>query len=909
MSTKLWFPPNGSAHQRAADADVTARFGPQLAALENTAVDDIDGDAGAVDGAADWADFAAGARRAVARILVLDQVSRHVHRHHPRRGDADGGDPVGANDVRALALAHTLLGTGAEAGDTAAGDIAPGYADRARALHLALSVPEHVFALMPLRHARPPTAARLRAVVSAVDARLAHEDACKHLLLRFRRATVSRLTDAEMRGGGRAGGGDAGAAGGEHADEDLLEHMPAPPGPGHDAAAAAKARARHAVHKTVAAFIRTRAQAWRAARRAQATEATDAAGDVGSGGPLVLAVSLSGGVDSMVLARILVDLRDSPSFLASCGIGGGGGGGGGGGSPSSFAVEVAAVHIDYANRAESGAEAAFVARWCAQYGIDLTTRVVSEVKRGVTKRDEYEKRSRAIRYGTYAAVLASHAGGRCPAVLFGHHQGDVQENVVSNAMRGASLLDLSGMADASVVNGVRVWRPLLAHGKDAIFAYAHAHGVPYFKDTTPDWSTRGKLRNKLLPLLAELYGDGFARNLSQLARASRQVGEVVEASLLGPFMRDGVTRARSGFCARVDCAPWRAQPPFFWKEALMRVCHAMGWSAVRDQSVAQLLLKLRPERDAARRRRKGNQPRAHGALDGWLALHPRARCLLHGGELYIFAGCAFPDARGPVCGFLEGANTGVPRAVAAAPAAEAAAPPAAPPAAPTTAREGSKKGGKKGKNKAKRLKAEQQKAERVARRRAVLRVAPGRAYAFGPWRVTLVPIPRLDVASRADGGRAKDGGAAYTPWLWGWRLGLTRNEDESRAELAQRRLRQVATGSFSYVLPARIAADEGTRALQLVVGHHCPPSFPADLCGDEGEQVDAPLRGLETKLRAALPLVYAAVSKEAAAWAAAAPEAAAVDGGGGASAEEDDGGWDAVRVEYEFTQPGTGPPP
>jgi hypothetical protein len=35
-----------------------------------------------------------------------------------------------------------------------------------------------------------------------------------------------------------------------------------------------------------------------------------------------------------------------------------------------------------------------------------------------------------------------------------------------------------------------------------IFGFAHKYGIPYFKDTTPKWSTRGKLRNQLLPLLA-----------------------------------------------------------------------------------------------------------------------------------------------------------------------------------------------------------------------------------------------------------------------------------------------------------------------------------------------------------------------------------------------------------------------
>ena len=79
------------------------------------------------------------------------------------------------------------------------------------------------------------------------------------------------------------------------------------------------------------------------------------------------------------------------------------------------------------------------------------------------------------------------------------------------------------------------------------------------------------------------------------------------------------------------------------------------------------------------------------------------------------------------------------------------------------------------------------------------------------------------------------------------------------------------------------------------MGHHCPPSLPADdAFGPDGcacpvrfteaepalsvVELDGPLRGLETKLRAALPLVYPAVSKEVAGWAADAPEAEPVDG-------------------------------
>jgi hypothetical protein len=86
---------------------------------------------------------------------------------------------------------------------------------------------------------------------------------------------------------------------------------------------------------------------------------------------------------------------------------------------------------------------------------------------------------------------------------------------------------------------------MLPHTKEDVFDFAHAYGVPYFKgtlilyshcthtvltlyshcthplfkDSTPEWSTRGKLRNRLMPLLAEMYGVGFVQVCSAMYSA------------------------------------------------------------------------------------------------------------------------------------------------------------------------------------------------------------------------------------------------------------------------------------------------------------------------------------------------------------------------------------------------------
>ncbi|TYZ62244.1 hypothetical protein PybrP1_011585 [[Pythium] brassicae (nom. inval.)] len=494
-----WFPPPNSVRQRSADADVANRFASLLTRAENGELDH----------------WSTQREALVALIVLLDQLSRHVH-----RGD---DAQVRRNDARALPLAQTLL---------------------ARGWDVALPAPQLVFALMPLRHS--PTPARLHAVLAAVEAcegrRRAHDD----LLEKFRRTTQNRLlhlpssTDGDGDSNQAADtGDDAQALGEDDADAAILERE--------FVATDERALPAHRLYKAMHAYL-TQMQASRYA---------------------YMAVSLSGGVDSMVVAYLLHKLR---------GLHGGFG--------------VVAVHLDYANRAESGAECDYVRRWCARFGIAFHARRIDEVARASSKRDDYERVSRDIRYATYAAVLAQYGA---PGMCVGHHRGDVQENVISNLMKGLSLLSLSGMTASSVVNGVRVWRPLLAFDKAAIFDFAHAFGVPYFKDTTPAWSTRGKLRRQLLPLLAELYGDGFLGHLSTLGAESTQCGELVERAVLAPILASvGATEVAVWF----DCARLAGEPFFVWKEVLRAVCHAkLGNSMVREKPIRELMTKLARRRD------------------------------------------------------------------------------------------------------------------------------------------------------------------------------------------------------------------------------------------------------------------------------------------------------------------------
>jgi tRNA(Ile)-lysidine synthetase-like protein len=399
--------------------------------------------------------------------------------------------------------------------------------------HVDLPIPQYIFVLMPLRHT--PTATRLHELLASIDQRTQLQLHHEELLAKFRKTTQNRLAHLRMDVDDRHNSSSS------NSDDDILERalvetdesdMPT-----------------HRLYKAMHQYLVQK----------HARQYTH------------MAVSLSGGVDSMVIAYLLHKLR-----------------------PLHGDFQVVAVHLDYGNRTESALESDYVRRWCDRFGMTFHVRRIDEVKRASTKRDEYERVSREIRYATYAAVLSQYGA---PGMCFGHHRGDVQENVISNMMKGLSLLNLNGMSEASVVNGVSIWRPLLMFDKDAIFEFAHRYGVPYFKDTTPQWSTRGKLRSKLVPLLQDMYGDGFLQNLSNLGAESTQCGALIDQNILAPIL-DSVRVSEVGVW--LDCSLLATQPFFVWKEVLRSICHTyMGNAMVREKPIRELIAKLARHRGEA----------------------------------------------------------------------------------------------------------------------------------------------------------------------------------------------------------------------------------------------------------------------------------------------------------------------
>lgn len=254
-------------------------------------------------------------------------------------------------------------------------------------------------------------------------------------------------------------------------------------------------------------------------------------------------VSLSGGVDSMVLITILKLLG----------------------------YEVIGIHINYNNRNETGKEQEFLQNWCDHNNIKLYFREITEIKRATSKRLDYEIESKQIRFDFYKEVMEDE---NVNCILLAHHKDDIVENIFANVCRGRFILNLAVIRDTTVIEDVTIMRPLLSNYKSSIYKFAEEYQVPYFKDTTPDWSVRGKYRNNIAPLLENTFSPAVKENLLGLSRQSFEWNGLIMEKIIEPFMNT-INFTDNG-CKFILLDEYLNNPLCFWRIIFMKIFYKYG---------------------------------------------------------------------------------------------------------------------------------------------------------------------------------------------------------------------------------------------------------------------------------------------------------------------------------------------
>ncbi len=200
-------------------------------------------------------------------------------------------------------------------------------------------------------------------------------------------------------------------------------------------------------------------------------------------------VGVSGGVDSMVLLDVLLEL----------------------GHPCHVA------HVDHGLRgSESDDDLAFVRDRCNEHGIPFRSERVDVQGLSSGTGISVQMAARQLRREWFMQLVREGPG----IIALAHHQDDAVETMLVNLLRGSGS---RGRAGISPRNGP-VIRPLLAVGREDIVRYAEKYGVPYREDasnTDPKY-LRNRVRHELIPFM-EALRPGASRVLRRDVQFHREL--------------------------------------------------------------------------------------------------------------------------------------------------------------------------------------------------------------------------------------------------------------------------------------------------------------------------------------------------------------------------------------------------
>jgi tRNA(Ile)-lysidine synthetase-like protein len=278
-------------------------------------------------------------------------------------------------------------------------------------------------------------------------------------------------------------------------------------------------------------------------------------------------ISLSGGLDSMVLMDIL----------------------------HNRGKQIIAIHINYNNRPETKLEEDFLRTYCQERNIQFICHSF-DVTRGSIKRSEYETMTKKIKFDLYKKILFEN---NLTSILLAHHKDDIIENIFTNFCRGDNFLNLSVIKESNTIMGVNIVRPLIEYYKQDIYDYAHFYKVPYFLDTTPDWSVRGKFRNIILKQLFNTFA-GLKTNLLSIAKESDEWGSLIQEKFINKYIENisfGINQIIMPIIIENgNKEDYSEYPMCFWSEIMAKVFHRYEMSAPSRKSLEIFINALRTDR-------------------------------------------------------------------------------------------------------------------------------------------------------------------------------------------------------------------------------------------------------------------------------------------------------------------------
>jgi len=275
-----------------------------------------------------------------------------------------------------------------------------------------------------------------------------------------------------------------------------------------------------------------------------------------------LALGLSGGVDSVALLSILLELAPA------------------------LKVSLRAVHVNHGISPNAARWAEFCTGLCAKSGIALQLETVDI---GPYRNLGLEGAARRARYEVFARIDADF-------IVLAQHRDDQAETLLLRLLRGAGARGLAAMSPLKSLAGARarLLRPLLGVSRAEIENHARLRGLEWVEDESNADTIRRRnfLRHQVFPLLERQFPAARAT----IARAAAHLAEARE--LLDEMARTDFERCSGP--GGVDARDLLRLGDARAKNLLRYWCETRGIEPLSAARIGELLRQLRESRAEAR---------------------------------------------------------------------------------------------------------------------------------------------------------------------------------------------------------------------------------------------------------------------------------------------------------------------
>jgi len=299
-----------------------------------------------------------------------------------------------------------------------------------------------------------------------------------------------------------------------------------------------------------------------------------------------VAAAVSGGADSVVLLRIMLDLRNELGFVLSV------------------------VHFNHKIRAEADDDERFVQALANQHQLNFHRAEADVPAYARQHKISLETAARKLRYDFFRTLL----GTEVNKIATAHTLNDQAETVLMRAIRGAGTKGLAGIypvQNLAAGHTTAVVRPMLCLERNEIEQWLGELNQGWRQDATnlDPHHLRNRVRHHLLPVLERDFNPGILDVLSDLAEVARG-DEAYFAELVAnsPALEPGAERPR----LRI---PVLTTLPLAIQRRLVRHCGERLGIALEFAHVEQVLRLARSEDGSG----ECELP------DGWVAVRERAQ--------------------------------------------------------------------------------------------------------------------------------------------------------------------------------------------------------------------------------------------------------------------------------------------